>query len=145
MCPCIEGEQDREELKALVSEGQSREHFVNRAECFGARAFGVIYARRAWAVRVLTAHYANLVKELLPEDAAKLTAEYFEVSGIASKLSRRSMQALIREWTGSELVRPSSPEIKGFQSWIVRAPAPPLQNRIQASFGILTIEKPRER
>ena len=46
---------------------------------------------------------------------------------------------------GAEPVRPLEPVVNYFRAWIVRAPAPHVKERIQATFGIVSIDRPRER
>ena len=143
--PFIESETDRQKYKVIVLEHKSREEVMSRADYLGARAFGVVYTRRGWAIRVLSSEYIALVKELLPDEAEKLTHQYFELSGVPSNYSKAAVQALIAGWTGAAPVRPLPFVNNSFQSWIVRAPDAPIRNRFLAAFGTLTIEVPKER
>ena len=88
--------------------------------------------------------FESIVKQLRPDDVARLIGVYFEISGLPSNLSRVAVNSLLRVWTSAEAVWPMDRVSNGFRNWIVRAPAPYLSTRIQASFGVVSIEKPRE-
>ena len=115
-------------------EDKSRQETQAAAEYLGGKAFGIVHTRRGWAIRVASDDYPTLVHQVNPEQAAKLTAQYFEVSGFPNSFSKSAVRASLAEWHGVEPVRPVDRVINGYQGWIVRAPSSHTRERVQASF-----------
>ena len=116
--PFTDSEEDKARFKVIPLEGKSRREVQTTAEYLGSKAFGIVHTRRGWAIRVLSTAYADLVQQLAPDEATRLTSEYFEVSGIPTSFSKAAVQKLLVEWQGAEPVRPMERAFNGFLAWI---------------------------
>ena len=99
--PFNETDADRMRFRVIVMEGKTRQEVQAAADYLGDKAFGIVHTRRGWAIRVTNNDYSALVHQVNPEEAGKLTAQYFEVSGFPNSFSKAAVRTSLAEWQGS--------------------------------------------
>ena len=112
------------------------------AQRLGDDAYGIVSTRSGWAIRVPTLRYPGIMRDVAPEQAARLLGSMFKVSGLPVTCGEESLKDLLSEWNFTPLF---SFRQGWRRTWVVRSESQPPTLSFEHTFGWAVVAKWEER
>ena len=128
---------EQENLKVVLLDPDMDLEGAKRCAARWPSSLGVVKTKKGFGVRVPGDDFQEAVKSMRPEEASKLLAQRFEVSGLPLFCGVEGVRSLIPEWNIEPLF---TFRRRNTRSWVVASHTTPMQNKFQHQEGLAIIQ-----